>query len=177
MHREATANSLRGDQLTATLSLRRNSSMSACGAQTCSDKRARELQRGVGERLLVTFAEVPLPTTPPSAGIDFPMCAIRTPARRRLGRSRLADCATGVHSPPPAYRYASGLCRPGRLANLGARPRLVPSGSVSCSDRRLAGGRIPAEQECWRAPREVSDPGALLLGSCGRCRARPTRRR
>ena len=30
---------------------------------------------------------------------------------RRVGRSLLAHCATGVHSPPPAYRYASCLCR------------------------------------------------------------------
>jgi len=30
---------------------------------------------------------------------------------RRVGRSLLAHCATGVHSPPPTYRYASCLCR------------------------------------------------------------------
>jgi hypothetical protein len=51
--------------------------------------------------------------------------------RRRLGRSLLAHCATGVHSPPSAYRYASCLCRACRPAGLGALPRVVQGGSGS----------------------------------------------
>ena len=50
--------------------------------------------------------------------------------RLRLGRSLLAHCATGVHSPPPGFRYASCPCRAGRPANPGALPRVVPSTSL-----------------------------------------------
>jgi hypothetical protein len=49
--------------------------------------------------------------------------------RRRVGRSLLAHCATGVHSPLPAYRCTSCLCRAYCPSNLGALPRVVRSGS------------------------------------------------
>ena len=43
----------------------------------------------------------------------------------------LAHCATGVHSPPPTYRYASCLCRACRPANLGALPSVVRCGNAT----------------------------------------------
>ena len=45
--------------------------------------------------------------------------------RRRVGRSLLAHCATGVHSPPPPYGCASCVCRACRPANDGALLRVV----------------------------------------------------
>jgi hypothetical protein len=54
-------------------------------------------------------------------------------ARPRL---LLAHCATGVHSPPPAYRYASCLCRAFRPA----KPRCASSVVRSSSESSLRTG-------------------------------------
>jgi hypothetical protein len=76
---------------------------------------------------------------------------------RRVGRSLLAHCATGVHSPPPAYRYASCLCRACRPANLGALLRVVQLGSRD----------VEREHCCSPGPmRQPGDRGAAVAEAC-----------
>jgi hypothetical protein len=76
--------------------------------------------------------------------------------RLRLGRSLLAHCATRVHSPSPAYRYASCLCRACRPANLGALPRVVRSRTLKSAPQHA---RVPTEasaaRPCSDAPRRT----------------------